>query len=932
MTPDGHGALHSTARGKPAWETSEEYLNFFLRSVAVLERWGNSFGSWSFTWANTVVVNNSSELDNQDFWYAAMIIFIGNFRYISRENKSDDELLFKTTGGIKLKRVNMMKFAHYLIVAVIMVPLYGVFEGCLFRFRIFYGHGYFNRDLNFLLRVLILVLLSIIWLPKIVQQMNKYILGRFAPSILVLAFGGLQASIAPDNLEVTAIWVSMLLVACLIIQCTENNICQFQFQSRFVAALPLCLCRLCSFIFKHKGWANFIAFGLIACVTQYLIGSIGLLMLFGVVLVDNIQVPLAIARIALSSMHLQRMHYNHETDNPHLVGMLKTLYLIVIVQGALYTAACILESLLSRILRVSLARKCGLGYKKGLQCVDMFYEDAYMYFRQDGILSREDLTLVNYAFESLHSKSRERKLAGVRIIYSILQLDGPNQELVSKIITSTDMVTILIRMLGLTAPQDNAMRLLAAKVIAQLAGDIQIVEIHGTMQMISCLLYAEDTAAQRVDSIVAEENTPVHSVNISGESVVDQLSSRICKIMQYYMSVPEGNDEPLDEDCFPLLGMLILEKLAHSFENCAEISGTIELIPKIIHLMGYATDITNMSDAQHKLLITSSLKLVAKLVSTEGEVGMELRRKISDQPFLMSNFVEILEDTDTTQRKLVMGILAKVALSEEMREEIGSFQVFIPKLISAFLDVDCSMRMEACATLSILSMNNANNCAAMWKERGCDLFEELMYMLQHDDYLYVASIALQNLCSNSIPSVQHYVLLSMYHLCSHSKLSVVLTKMMNAKGQQLEALIGLTSQICYFIPNIFVETLQQSHITARSVVQKLVGALNTNKKPSPEYPRMRRVVVELAITLMKSCSNYAVIFKEEGMMQVLSKVEERPSRVKNYRVFSGSAGVILENGLSLRELVASAKGLLEPQQGHPSGLVQSEPEISEHQE
>lgn len=73
---------------------------------------------------------------------------------------------------------------------------------------------------------------------------------------------------------------------------------------------------------------------------------------------------------------------------------------------------------------------------------------------------------------------------------------------------------------------------------------------------------------------------------------------------------------------------------------------------------------------------------------------------------------------------------------------------------------------------------------------------------------------------------------------------------------------------------------------------------------------MRRVIVEMVISIVKSCPRYATIFRDKGMMEALSKVEMTPSKVEKYRVFYGNVGVVPESGSPLAALVATAKGSL----------------------
>ena len=139
----------------------------------------------------------------------------------------------------------------------------------------------------------------------------------------------------------------------------------------------------------------------------------------------------------------------------------------------------------------------------------------------------------------------------------------------------------------------------------------------------------------------------------------------------------------------------------------------------------------------------------------------------------------------------------------------------------------------------------------------------------------------------------------------------VLENIMGAEGKQLEALIGLASKICYVLsPQCFIQGLEP-RIIGETCVRKLVDTLNSNKRPSQEYPRMRRAIVEMVISVLGRYPHYAVIFRREGMMDALSKAETSPSRVEKYRVFLGNEGVVLERGLPLRDLVTRARGLID---------------------
>ncbi|XP_062182885.1 uncharacterized protein LOC133886990 [Phragmites australis] len=900
MAPDQPGAVQSAVRDKKPgfpWEAAEKQLNCFVGAVALMERLGNGLGTLAFTWATVVVLGGFSTNLGQDFWYATAIVFLEALRVFSRESRSDDELLFKTTGSIRLKRVKLTRgIPYYLTVGIVMVCLYGTLE---FTLR---HYGYLPRpplqlQYHCLLLTALLALASMAKVPTIAAYVKDHAFLQSSALVAVLALGGAMLwSHTPKRQAV-------LVIPPLFVGCLQYSAVKAirALVSKEQQAIKVCLQKLNIHVSSPPPWLRTLgalilpAWIVVSVLVEF--GAMGILILLGTLLLGNIQIPVALARIVLSSMRLATSNDNHhDTSNEHLAPALTIFYSMVLGQGALYLAACILETLFSYRVRTSLAKSCGLAYTKGYDSINLYYEHAYNKRMEEGVLAQEDLILVSFSFNSLNSNSSDKKLASVRILHSLLlHLQGAsNTGLVSKITISTKVVASLIGTLGWTAPEDQgiSIRLYAAKVVAVLAVDLRIVGIPGTIQMVSSLLDDVDAKNQFV-----KEDSPDQT-----EDINEEINNSMLPGLQ------EGKESHNDEDLFPVLGMLILESLARNLDNCAEISRAVGLIPKVIGFMSYATDTTNTSKAQQKLIMTSSLKLVAKLASTEGETGTVLRQKISGQPLLLSNLAEILEDSSgrSEQWKPTMVILSKLAVDEEISQEIGSFQVIIPKLVHAFLGTDeHSLQMVAAEALSNLSMENTSNCLAILEETGYELIWRLKNMLLNDEYTYIAASLLQNLCAHSRDKLRHQG--SSEHLSF--ALQVVLEKIMHAKGKQLEALIGLASQIYNVIPEHCIHVLDsQTNVTG--LVQKLVRALNSNKKPSSEYPRMRRVIVEMAIFIVESCPRYATIFREQGMMEALSKVERTPTRLEKYRIFFGDVGVVAESGLPLHDLVARAKGLI----------------------
>jgi hypothetical protein len=304
--------------------------------------------------------------------------------------------------------------------------------------------------------------------------------------------------------------------------------------------------------------------------------------------------------------------------------------------------------------------------------------------------------------------------------------------------------------------------LLATKVIVELSRSLQVIGIPGSMQNISSLLDTENQLRRRnplLYTYYSQEGKQGTIVDTGdGQEHIDQdhphnnnrLNSWMLGCWQLISKRKKTSKEEtfIEHDLLPVLGMSILETLAECDpDNCAEISKAKDLIQKII---GYS------NETQPKILKGSSLKLLTRLSNTGGEIGITLRQKMSDHPFLLRNLAEILGDTEGSQehKKLAAEILRNLAINGNSREEIGSIRVIISRLIQAFLAQhpssntysDRSLQITAGQALAMLAMESVNNCSAMLKEPGYSFIRELTAMIRDDIHKYMAASLLQNLC------------------------------------------------------------------------------------------------------------------------------------------------------------------------------------------
>ncbi|TVU37499.1 hypothetical protein EJB05_10815, partial [Eragrostis curvula] len=645
--------------------------------------------------------------------------------------------------------------------------------------------------------------------------------------------------------------------------------------------------------------------------------------------------------------HLAVFSYGDHPDDDsktNLGASLNIFYGMVLGQGILYIAACILE-MFSCIPKRSFSRHGELRGQWGVEFVNLYYAYAFERSMEGDVLAPKKISLNSFAIYCVNSDMPKMQLHGIRVMHSVLQREETGKQLLSKLATSTKKMARLIEMLDWSSPEDTMIRLFAAKVTAELATSLRVITIPGTIQVVSTLLdygdqqktgnplldtdvdhekihdpilNIDDNREERLDAVQDTGNlleTQEHSTQQAGTP--EQQKSWILRCWQRisgFRSIPQ--DEPLTErDLLPALGMSILDGLIGcDQDNCVEISRASGLIPKIIRFTSYGgrTD-TIYTNTQRKVLTTSSLKLLHSLTSIPGEIGITLRHKISKNPFLLRNLADVLGDSMSSKelRKLVTGILRNLAIDRDARQAIGRVQVIISRLMHAFLtsvgasstESDRLLRKVAGQALAVLAMDSTNNCLAMLREPEYEFIKELTCMIHVDKYRWVAASLLQNMCLHARCELKEPDLKELSY-----SLREVLERIMNAEGAELEIVIGLSSQICLVIPVDFARELEHGQIMER-YVKRLVDALNANWEPSADCPGIRRVILEQAINLMEYDSRYANFFNGCRMMEALSTVEETASEVENYRLFLGDAG-LMEAREPLPRLVARTKQLL----------------------
>ncbi|EEE67709.1 hypothetical protein OsJ_25378 [Oryza sativa Japonica Group] len=694
-----------------------------------------------------------------------------------------------------------------------------------------------------------------------------------------------------------------------------------------------------------------------------------------VVSFGNFQIPAAVVRVVLALLRLvpQKPHKylvddkNGEHDSEkNLEPSLNIFYGMVLAQGILYIVACLLE-VFSFIPRRYLIRRSGFGGQMGVEYVNLYYAYAFEKCMGGAVLAPKKISLITFAMDSLNSDSSRNKLYGVQMLHRFLKKEQLRTKTITKLTNAKKTVALLFDMLGWTSDGDEEIRFFAAKVTAELAGSLRVVQIPGATQLVASLLDTDHQQRIRdhfllIDSQVGREDSPIQQVGMAEQNSpvlkylkqmaiyffipVDEPSNthqRNSRLLRWWKqitkrwSVPE--EEPsTDQDFLPIQGLLILQRLAN-FDpgNCMEISRTTGLISKMIDFISYRNHMTSTSEAHQIMLASLSLRVLRRLASAEGKLGVTLRQQILEHTFILSNLAEIMDDNGSSHdlKQLAAEILKNLAMDRNTSEDIGHIRVIISSLMREFLSQDPSssrncnhlLRKNAGQALAILAMESTDNCLVMLMEPGYVFIRELTTMIHDNRYKCTAASLLWNMCEHAQPELSNsdlkelsyilregeptcslHIVSQSIHICALNIDSIVLERTMDAEGAELEVFIGLSSQICKVIPEDFAREVEHGQIKEK-FVKRLVDVLNAHMRPSAHCPGIRRVIVQHAIYLMEFNSRYANDFHKCWMVETLSMVERTPSRSENYKLFSGDTG-LMEHNTPLSALVARAKELM----------------------
>ncbi|KAL5204871.1 hypothetical protein ABZP36_009742 [Zizania latifolia] len=352
----------------------------------------------------------------------------------------------------------------------------------------------------------------------------------------------------------------------------------------------------------------------------------------------------------------------------------------------------------------------------------------------------EQVSLLSYAVGLLESGSQEEYLSAARMLDCLIK---NGEDASTLILGSRQKAQRLLDTLGSTQG-GTELRLLAARIVADLAGGVRLAQFPGSLRCVSSLLEAA--------------NQPY------------------CTIVKTMLRWRHGrpDDEGLVGSCccdeLVVQGLTILQRLARDPHNCAGICQTPGLLAKITAPIHSGTLIHDMAMNPTWADITNcSLRVVHRLIHVAtGEASTMIRRQISSDKQAVTNLegildgesqqlqmrsMEILSELQGQQRKPHQEAAANL-LSDggEQEEEVSADSAPVEKKTNKTpinnKEKEKNIKATAGKTLSTLS-NKSQTVSRFVVEEHSDIVNRLTQMLHPKNnirYRIMSTQILENLC------------------------------------------------------------------------------------------------------------------------------------------------------------------------------------------
>lgn len=413
--------------------------------------------------------------------------------------------------------------------------------------------------------------------------------------------------------------------------------------------------------------------------------------------------------IGFSALRLSEHDYGDAdgvaANKAKLRSALLIFYSLVLLQTICFSTWVILQAIL--ITQVDkIITQCGFG--KWGEVVSGYLRETKVKCATNLRLPG-DWNLITYAVGLLESASPDDQLAAARVLDT---LGGEEVSVRLELQSSRRSIKNLIGMLGWRSPDDREIRERAARIIADVSGELHITQFPEALQCISSLLDAsqqdhdQETLALSLEGSSESSETSVQNDHDQGETAHqnshnqgetarqngdqqvlilssgsshrrttgDKMNKTQKFHLRYLMSrefqmkrllgvedsfVPNGPKELIFQ------GVLILERLTQDQDNCSEICRNQGLVSQITGPITSNTFLDTDYDDTWVYILSTSLGMVSRLVSTPGEASQSLRHEIGRSKEAARNMLGILESGNNGYLRLqeqAIEILAEVAL------------------------------------------------------------------------------------------------------------------------------------------------------------------------------------------------------------------------------------------------------------------------------
>ncbi|KAL5204747.1 hypothetical protein ABZP36_009618 [Zizania latifolia] len=465
--------------------------------------------------------------------------------------------------------------------------------------------------------------------------------------------------------------------------------------------------------------------------------------------------------IGLSSWRLKHRAYagasNGEASLANLRTALDFFYALVLCQGALYLSLVLFISLEHSVLVVYQTTSKNISTEEWfMKFVEAYSNDTRERCAQD-LSVAEKVSLLSYAVGLLESGSQEEYLSAARMLDCLIK---NGQDASALILGSRRKAKRLLNTLGITQGSTE-LRLLAARIVAELAGGIRLAQFPGSLRCVSSLLEATDQPCC---------TNPHPSVNF--DTLLQQLMAHANRTLETWRSRSHGKPDDKGSvgscSCNELImpGLTILQRLARDPHNCADICQDLGLLTKITAPIHSHTLIHDMAMNPPWADITNcSLRVVHQLIHVAtSKAGRRLRHQISSNKQAITNLEGILDGGSHQLQMRAMEILSELVLdsslniSKDTRENLvrKQLQIFLPdrgeqekevKADSAPMEKK-TIKATAGETLSTLS-NKSRAVSRFIAEEHSDIVDRLTQMLHPKNntrYRAMSAQILENLC------------------------------------------------------------------------------------------------------------------------------------------------------------------------------------------